>query len=525
MEGWEGYKIGEKIDSYTVKAGEVPATVEIVPQKSEFVLTYQVKLPKFDEKSLKKIKNIKDQLISQVNVSVSEILNSQKKELMKQKFFEKAIEIISNNFPSMSSEDKKIYANYLVHEMLGLGLIEIPLADINLEEIVINSSEEPCWVYHKKYGWLKTNIGLESEDQIYNYSTSIGMRSGREISKLDPLMDTHLTTGDRVNATLFPISIKGNTITIRKFSRNPYTITDLVKFGTLDTNILTILWLAIESEMNIIISGGTATGKTTLLNALSVFIPPNQRIITVEDTKEMNLPKFLHWVPLLVREPNPEGKGKVTMLDLLVNSLRMRPDRILVGEIRRHKGAEVLFEAMHTGHSVMGTLHAHTSEETIIRLMNPPISVPESMIAGLDLVVVLGRHRREGFRKVIELSEIIPFIGDDNKYHAGLNTLFKYQLKTGNLQKVKKSKRVFQDLIDYSGFSYEEVQNEMKNKRKVLDWIIKQEIKDMDMIGGIIAEYYKNKDLVLNIVDGKKTLKDIEVFEEADENNELTLTI
>jgi flagellar protein FlaI len=467
-----------------------------------------------DEKILKKIKDVKTNLISQVSVSVAEILDPQKNKLIKRKFSQKAMELIKNNFPSISDQEKEIYAMFLVHDMLGLGLVEIFLADDHIEEVVINNANEPIWVYHKKFGWLKTNISLDSEDQIYNYSTAIGMKSGREISKLDPLMDTHLITGDRVNATLFPISIKGNTITIRKFSRRPFTITDLVSFNSLDTDILTLLWLAIESEMNIIISGGTATGKTTLLNALSVFIPPNQRVISVEDTKELNLPNFLHWVPLLIREPNPEGKGEVKMLDLLVNSLRMRPDRILVGEIRRHKEAEVLFEAMHTGHSVMGTLHAHTTRETIIRLMNPPISVPESMLAAVDLVLVMGRRRREGNRRMIELSEVIPFIGEDDKYHVDLNTLFKFHLKTGELQEVEKSKRIFHDLIEYSGFTAEELQQEMKDKKKVLDWIIKEKIDDMNKIGVIIAEYYKNKEVILSIIKGKKSLEEIEDLKE-----------
>lgn len=169
------------------------------------------------------------------------------------------------------------------------------------------------------------------------------------------------------------------------FRRKPWVITDLIENKTIDINVAALLWTSIQYEMNMIVSGGTATGKTTFLNVMMPFIPINHRILSIEDTREIELPSFLHWVPLTTREPNFEGKGEVSMLDLLVNSLRMRPDRIIVGEIRRAREAEVLFEAMHTGHSVYATLHADTAAQTYRRLVNPPISVPEPLLEALDL--------------------------------------------------------------------------------------------------------------------------------------------
>ena len=198
---------------------------------------------------------------------------------------------------------------------------------------------------------------------------------GKQITVLDPLLDAHLLSGDRVNSTLFPISTKGNTITIRKFRRDPWTVTDLISNKTVSSEVMATIWEAIQYEMSVVFSGGTASGKTTILGVSMPFIPPNHRIISIEDTREIFLPEYLHWVPLTTREPNPEGKGEVTMLDLLVNSLRMRPDRIVVGEIRRKEEAEVLFEAMHTGHSAYTTVHANTADETIRRLTNPPIEI------------------------------------------------------------------------------------------------------------------------------------------------------
>jgi flagellar protein FlaI len=204
-----------------------------------------------------------------------------------------------------------------------------------------------------------------------------------------------------VNAILYPISTKGNTITIRKFARDPYTIVDLINIKTCDIETAVLVWLAIEYEMNVLISGGTASGKTSFLNACMPFIPPNHRVISVEDTRELMLPDFLYWTPLVKRTANPEGKGEVSMLDLLVNSLRMRPDRIILGEMRRQEEAMVLFEAMHTGHSVYATLHADSSAETISRLTNPPLSIPHNLLKAVNLNVVMFRDRRR-IRRVLK---------------------------------------------------------------------------------------------------------------------------
>lgn len=490
-------KSKDEVEKYTVYSDEIPAIISICMVEDQFVPIYTVTIPYLEEPILKEIESIKDRMITEVKISMEEILDLKKSMVIKKKFFDKAMELISMKFPTLDEKLRRMYAYYLLHEMLGLGTLEIMLSDDGIEEIVVNNSEEPVWVYHKKHGWLKTNIKIETEEEIYNYAAAIGRRSGREITELKPLMDTHLTTGDRVNSTLCPVSTLGNTITIRKFPRKPFTITDFVQNQTVSSSLLSLIWLSIEYEANIIIAGGTATGKTSFLNAISAFIPPNQRVISIEDTKELNLPKFLHWVPMIMREPNPEGKGEVSMLDLLVNSLRMRPDRIIVGEIRRNREAEVLFEAMHTGHSVLATLHAFDSEEALVRLTNPPIDVPESMVAVLDLFLILGRLRRERVRKLTEITEISPFIGDDGKYHVSINPLFKFHIKTGELLLENASKKLLDSIRELSGMSYLDLKNEMYNKKKVIDWIVANNINTTNTVGKIIAEYYKNKDNVL----------------------------
>jgi flagellar protein FlaI len=381
-----------------------------------------------------------------------------------------------------------------MQEMFGLGRIEFLLEDPNLEEVVINGSKEPVWIYHKKFGWLKTNITVNSESEILNYANNIGRKVGRQVTLLNPLMDAHLSTGDRVNATLFPISTHGNTITIRKFRRSPWTITDFIENKTLSFEVAAWIWLAIQYELNMIVAGGTASGKTSLLNVFMTFIPPNHRIISIEDTRELQLADFLHWIPLTTREPNPEGLGEVSMLSLLVNSLRMRPDRIIVGEIRKSREAEVLFEAMHTGHSVYATLHADTAEQALKRLLNPPINVPEAVIEALHLIAVAFRDRRLGIRRMFQLAEILP---KGEKGEVRDNVLYRWKPLKDEIVKENESFRLVEEIRMHTGMVDEEIKKNVEEKVDILKWFVKQQVKDLNMIGRLVAIYYSDPDFLL----------------------------
>lgn len=490
----------ETLGKYVILADGVPAEVSIVKKPEEYAIIYELNFPKIEPATMAVLDSLKEKLIETVKIEITEILDVKLMENIKQRFLESAKNAISLELPSVSEKERDILAGVIVHDMLGLGKLEVILSDDNLEEIVINNSSEPIWVFHKKIGWLKTNITIETEEQIYNYATLIGRRVGRQITSLDPLMDAHLITGDRVNATLFPISTKGNTITIRKFRREPWTIVHFIDDvqKTMTKEIAALLWLSIQYELNIIVAGGTASGKTSVLNALLPFIPPTHRIISIEDTRELRLPDFLHWIPLTTREVNPEGKGEISMLDLLINSLRMRPDRIVVGEIRRQNEAEVLFEAMHTGHSVYATLHADRSEQVIRRLTNPPINVPESLLESLHLVLVQYRHRRLGIRRTLELAEFIP--GEGGKFSSRLETLYKWKPLTDTIEKVRGSVRLFSEIRLHTGMTDEEMEQDLKEKEEVLQWMLDKNVKTVNTVGKVVAEYYHDKDRILKVV-------------------------
>jgi flagellar protein FlaI len=392
-------KKGNILETYTLKS-EKTIDMKVDIKKTGSNLTYNLQIPEVYPATESLLEEVRDELITGNIVGMTEIVDPKAINAIRERFRVEAGTILKKKIPTIPDETKEILVNKLVHTMLGLGEIEFLVGDSNLEEIVIPSSKESIRVYHKKYGWLLTNFNVKREDEIINYSNIIARRVGRQITVLKPLLDAHLLSGDRVNAVLYPVSTKGNTITIRRFSRDPYTIIDLINNKTCDLDVAVLLWLAVEYEMNVIISGGTASGKTVLLNACMPFIPPNHRIISVEDTRELVLPDFLYWTPLVTRSPNPEGKGAVTMLDLLVNSLRMRPDRIVLGEMRRKEEAMVLFEAMHTGHSVYATMHANSAAETINRLINPPLSVPSNLLNAVNLNFIMFRDRRKGIRRI-----------------------------------------------------------------------------------------------------------------------------
>ncbi|MCK5234644.1 MAG: type II/IV secretion system ATPase subunit, partial [Candidatus Aenigmarchaeota archaeon] len=469
----------------------VTAKVTILEKPEEYIPLYSVEQPVLHKATHAVLDHVRSQVISMVQLSTSEFIDPKAYKDVKKKFMDKAREIIDELLPESSENEKKILVGILIHEMIGLGDIEILLNDNYLEEIVVNNCEEPVWVYHKKFGWLKTNITYKSEEAIYNNMTAIGRKVGRQITNIHPLMDAHLSTGDRVNATLFPISTKGNTMTIRRFSRSPWTIINMIdpKVKTMSLEIAAILWLSIQYELNILVVGGTASGKTSLLNAILPFIPPNQRIISIEDTREIQLPKYLHWIPFSAREPNPEGQGGVSMLDLLTNSLRMRPDRIIVGEIRRSKEAEVMFEAIRTGHSAYATFHSDTAEQAYKRLTNPPISLPEPLISALHLILVQYRHRRKGIRRSLELAELIPLDDMSNK----VNVIYKWNARNDEFEKVGRYIRVINEINLFTGMDETEIERNLKDKETILKWMLDNNIKDVNAVGKVFAEYYKDE--------------------------------
>ncbi len=480
------------IDTYDYRSKDIPITVNIKKEAGAFVPIYELSIASISKTTEFLLERIRIELIRQVNLGLLEITDLKRADLVEAKFRDTIRTLVDKYFPDQPDEERGFLTSYLTAKALGLGQIELLMDDAQLEEIVINQSHEPVWVYHKKHGWLRTTIHLRDEEQTAHYASLIGRKVGRQITVLEPLLDASLSKGDRVNATLFPISTFGNTITIRKFSRDPWTITRLLQGETITAEAAAWIWMAIHYEMSCIIAGGTASGKTSAMNCFANFFPPNQRIISIEDTRELQLPSFLHWVPMNTRLQNAEGKGQISMEDLLVNALRMRPDRILVGEVRRKKEAETLFEAIHTGHSVYATFHANNAQEAIERLTNPPIDVPPIMLPAISLIIVQFRNRRTGKRRTFQIAEITP----DSKQ----NVLLQYDAKKDHLVSTGKAKHFFELLKLYTGYSDAEIRKEIADKKLVLEYLVKQNVTEVDKVGIIIGKYYTDQENLMRTV-------------------------
>ena len=313
--------------------------------------------------------------------------------------------------------DRKRLFDAIVAEILGYGPLEPLLADDSITEIMVNG---PYNIYVERAGNLiRTNITFEDEDHVLRVLDRIVAPLGRRVDESSPTVDARLPDGSRVNAVIRPIALCGPTITIRKFSKRPFTVKDLIGFGSMTPEIAEFLRAAVIARLNIVVSGGTGSGKTTLLNVLSSFIPDDERIVTIENAAELRLNQE-HVVPLESRPPNIEGRGEISIRDLVVNALRMRPDRIVVGECRAGEALDML-QAMNTGHEgSMTTAHSNSPRDTLARLETmcmmagmelPQRAIREQIASAVDLIVHQERMR-DGTRKIVKITEIQGMEGD-----------------------------------------------------------------------------------------------------------------
>ncbi len=374
---------------------------------------------------------------------------------------------IKNLITTKSTNSKKII-DKLTNDLKGYGKINPLLKDDNLEEIMIIGKNKPVYVYHRNQGMMITEISL-SEPEIRQIINKIANYVQRKIDTETPILDARLPNGSRVNATIPPVTADGSTLTIRKFQKEQLTILNLIESNTISSHLASFLWINIDGydirPSNILISGGTSSGKTTTLNTLTSFIPPNERIITIEDTLELQIPHE-HVIRTETRPPNIEGKGEINMDILLKNSLRQRPDRIIVGEVRS-KEAITLFGALNTGHSGMGTLHANSSQETISRLTNPPMNVPTIMINSIDIILMQNRiyHPEKGIiRRITEVSEVVGM----EMGKIQLNKIYQYDYSLDRLEYTAINSKALNNIASMKGMTMKEITKEIERREKYL---------------------------------------------------------
>lgn len=411
--------------------------------------------------------------------------------------FERLSQNPSNN--NITNEYLDRLSQNVLRDLVGYGEIDPLIQDDELEEIMIIGTNKPVFVYHRKYGMMKTNIRFKDDKELINLIDSIARQINRRIDQESPILDGRLIDGSRINATIPPASADGPSLTIRKFKKDPLTIIDLINSKTISIELAAFLWLCIDGlgvkSANIIISGGTSSGKTTTLNALSAFINPKERIITIEDTLELQIPHE-HVIRMETRPSNVENKGELTMNDLVKNSLRQRPDRIIVGEVRAEE-AITLFTALNTGHSGFGTLHSNDARETITRLTNEPMSVPKIMIQAIDFIVMQNRiYTSSGvsYRRISEVAEVVGMEEDVIQ----LNKIFEWNPETDTIENVSLSSKTLAQIAALSGTSPNDLYDEIKNKESVLKHMVNYNIRSVEEVSAVLELYYKNPQKVLN---------------------------
>ncbi len=405
---------------------------------------------------------------------------------------------LSTNNENISNKYIDKLSHKFLRDIIGYGEIDSLIQDDDLEEIMIIGINKPIFVYHRKNGMMKTNIQYNDKKELIDLIDSIARQINRRIDQESPILDGRLIDGSRINATIPPISADGPSLTIRKFKRDPMTIIDLITSKTISQELAAFFWLCFDGlgvkSANAIISGGTSSGKTTTLNALSAFINPKERIITIEDTLELQIPHE-HVIRMETRPANVENKGELSMNDLVKNSLRQRPDRIIVGEVRADE-AITLFTALNTGHSGFGTLHSNDARETITRLTNPPMSVPKIMIQAIDFIIMQNRiYTPSGisYRRISEVAEVVGI----EEGTVQLNKIFQWNPERDMIENVSVASNTLQQLSELSGKSINDLYKEIENRKLVLNHMVKQNIRSIHDVSKVLELYYKDPQKVL----------------------------
>lgn len=371
---------------------------------------------------------------------------------------------IIREFDPLITEDRiQILYYYITRDLSGYGPLEVLMRDPALEDISCNGHGLPVFIFHRAYGSLPTNISF-SESELNQFVLKLAQKANKQLSLSNPLADATLPDGARVQITYSEVvSTRGSSFTIRKFRAEPMTPVDLLRFGTFSPETLAFLWLAIEHHKSLLVVGGTASGKTSMMNAVSLFIPQNAKIVSLEDTREIQLP-HKNWLPTQTRELNAEGlKGDIDMFSLLKACMRQRPEFIIVGEVRGRE-AQTLFQAMNSGHATLSTIHAGSVYEAINRLTHDPINVPSVMFQALDLVVVqsiytLGKRRIRRNLSIHEIEvkktgEIVPRL------------LYDWDIQSDTFIKKSDTSRVLDEIAFHCGWCEDELRRELKKREE-----------------------------------------------------------
>jgi len=416
-------------------------------------------------------------------------------------FTAKAKELIADHAETVDDGTLHKLLYYLIRDFVYLGPIDPIMQDPAIEDISCDGVDIPVFVYHREYRDLESNITFGRE-ALNSFTVRLAQRAGKQISVSEPLLDGSLPDGSRVQLTFgSDISTRGSNFTIRKFADIPYTPVDLIQWNTFSVDQMAYFWLAIENNMSLIFAGGTGSGKTTSMNAVSFFVPPNSKVVSIEDTREITLPHD-NWIQSVTRDSiTAEGRGEVSMYELLQAALRQRPEYILVGEIRTEQNvALTFFQAMGTGHTAYTTVHAESVEGVLNRLENPPLSVPTQMIQDLDIVSIQKQTFKDGkrVRRNQEVTEILPPGQEIESVRA--SEVYSWDAESDTHNQVNES-HVIQEVAEARGWGMGKVARELQKREQVLEYLVENDISSYDEVTSTIHTFAKDPDLVMERIE------------------------
>ncbi|WP_327051648.1 type II/IV secretion system ATPase subunit [Halomicrococcus gelatinilyticus] len=390
---------------------------------------------------------------------------------------------------------------YLYRSFRGFGKLDPLMADPNIEDVSCDGYDLPIFVYHEEYTDVETNV-VYDEEELDSLVVRLAQQAGQHVSVGEPVSEATLPDGSRAELALGEeVTPRGSAFTIRKYAEEPFTPVDLVNYGTFSLDQMAYLWLAIENNKSLIFAGGTASGKTTSMNAISMFIPPRSKVLTIEDTRELTL-YHDNWLSSVTRERLDEG-ADITMYDLLRSALRHRPEYIAVGEVRGEE-AMTLFQAMNTGHTTYSTMHADSVQTVINRLENDPINVPRAMIQSLDVLSIqaltyVGKERVRRTRTIAEIDGIDQRTGD-----LDYSTTFSWQADSDTFE--KRDSDVLDDIRESHGWSRSDLLSELRDRKRVLQYLRENDVTDYRRFTAMVNEYYADPDAVVErVVDDMET--------------------
>lgn len=466
------------------------------PERKELI--YEVVEPQLTDEEKKLLQNISDGLIELVEVDLSTIKDTNN-EL---EYLQKNIAKILKEYGINLNENQYIKIMYYVYRnFVGFNEIEPLLQDPNIEDISCDGTDSPIYIIHRKYGSIKTNITFDNLEHLREFVVKLSERTGRYVSYAEPILAGTLPDGSRISATLAgDVATHGPTFTIRKFSEKPFSPVEIIENGTVSAEVLAYFWYLMEHGISLLIVGGVATGKTSFLNTLAMFIPPEAKIVSIEDTRELRL-THEHWIPGLARVgfgiPTPTGEkyGEVTLFDLLKESFRQNPDYVIVGEVR---GAEtyVMFQGMSSGHPSISTFHAGSIDTLIKRLTSPPIDLSPTLIESLDEVTIMVHAKEKGksARRVKDVYEVEFVEAKTGEVHT--RKIFQWDPTSDTFKKVGESIKI-PKIVATTGGSVEEIPNELARRERILLWLGEKGITDYLEVAKIINTYYKEPQKIL----------------------------